>query len=165
MLGKTYKGQHCPIARALEIVGERWSLLILRDSLYWGARRFTEFQRSLGVASNILAARLEAFVQEGVLELDPSSHRADQREYSLTEKGRDFASVLMALQAWGERWATDDAPSVTLQHDGCGGQLELAVRCSHCGDLPEVPPFTASVAPPGPPARRRPRKASAARSS
>jgi len=133
MLGNTYDDQNCSAARALEIAGERWSLLILRDALFRGMRRFSEFQKSLRVASNVLAVRLETFVEEGILKLQPGSSRADQQEYQITDKGRDFAPVIMALMAWGDRWAAPHGPPVLLRHDGCGGKPNISVYCPSCG--------------------------------
>jgi DNA-binding HxlR family transcriptional regulator len=98
MLGSDYKGQDCSAAKALEIVGERWSLLIMRDAIFRGTTQFGTFQKGLGVATNILAKRLERFVEAGLMTNDPDGH------YRLTDKGRDFAGVVAAMTAWGDRW-------------------------------------------------------------
>src|SRR5450755_1606952 len=105
MLGRTYEGQNCSAARALEVAGERWSLLVIRDALFRGITRFSDFQRSLGVAPNILATRLDSFVGAGLMELRQYSERPPQHEYLLTGKGRDLGPVIIALTAWGDRWA------------------------------------------------------------
>ncbi|QRN95924.1 helix-turn-helix transcriptional regulator [Archangium violaceum] len=90
----------CPIARALDVIGDWWSLLIIRDALL-GKRRFGEFQKSLGLAKNILAARLRTLVNHGILELAPASDGSAYQEYVLTEKGRGLFPVLVALRQWG----------------------------------------------------------------
>src|SRR5436190_5552348 len=101
MLGKTYERENCSAARALEQVGERWSLLIIRDALFHGHTRFAEFQRSLGIASNVLTARLDAFAATGIMEWRTYSSHEDHYEYLLTDKGRGLAPVVIALTAWG----------------------------------------------------------------
>jgi len=105
MLGRSYQGQNCSAARALEVIGERWSLLIIRDALFRGMSRFTDFQRSLRLAPNILTTRLDSFVRDGLMEQRPQAARPGQPEYVLTEKGRDLAQVIIALTAWGDQWA------------------------------------------------------------
>src|SRR4051794_25667494 len=99
MLGRLYEGQICSAARTLEIVGERWSLLIIRNAMFAGATRFTDFQRSLGIAPNILTKRLADFVEAGIFELRPGD--AGHAEYQLTGKGLDLQPVIVALTAWG----------------------------------------------------------------
>jgi DNA-binding HxlR family transcriptional regulator len=102
VLHRRYEGQDCPIARALEVVGERWTLLIVRDVLD-GLRRFDELQSSLSVARNVLAARLDRLVEEGVLERVPYSERPRRCEYRLTAKGRELEPALAALRRWGDQ--------------------------------------------------------------
>ena len=104
-MGRLYESENCSAARALELVGERWSLLILRDAAFAGHTRFSEFERSLGIAPNILASRLESFVVGGLMELRPNAEHKGQSEYLLTEKGRDFIPTIVALSSWGDRWA------------------------------------------------------------
>ncbi len=111
MLKRTYEGQNCSIARALELVGERWTLLIVRDA-FLGLRRFDEFQDSLGVARNVLAERLNRLVGEGILERNAYSERPPRFEYRLTEKGRDLAIPLLALMQWGDRHLSDKPPRI-----------------------------------------------------
>jgi DNA-binding HxlR family transcriptional regulator len=130
VLGKTYESQNCSVARTLEIVGERWSLLIMRDAIFAGTTKFTEFQRSLGVAPNILASRLETFVAAGLM-------RADDREYRLTEKGLDLQPAIVALTEWGDRWAAPDGPPIVYEHEGCGGQIHHRLGCTICNATPE----------------------------
>lgn len=132
MLGRTYEGQNCSAARALELVGERWSLLIIRDALFREMTRFSDFQRSLGVAPNILAARLDRFVEAGLMERHPGP------AYHLTAKGRDLQPVLIALTAWGDTWAAPDGPPVHYMHHTCGGQVHLSSHCTECGQIPNT---------------------------
>src|SRR6266511_5373666 len=102
MLQRTYKNQNCSIARALELVGERWTLLIIRDA-FLGLRRFDQFQRSLGVARNVLTDRLNRLVEEGILRRVPYQERPVRFEYRLTDKGRELWPVMMTLMQWGDR--------------------------------------------------------------
>lgn len=132
MLGRTYEKENCSAARALEIVGERWSLLILRNAMFGGLTRFTQFQRSLGIASNVLSARLDWFVQNGLMESRPVEGEADTREYALTAKGLDLQPVIIALSAWGDRWAAPDGPPILYSHEGCGGLVHQHIECERC---------------------------------
>lgn len=132
MLGRTYDGQNCSAARALEVIGERWSLLILRDSLLRGFRRFGDFQASLGVARNVLSARLDLLVREGLLTRRRYSTHPDHYEYLPTEKGIDVVPVIVALTRWGDRWAAPDGPPVVFTHAECGGELTQTLHCSRC---------------------------------
>src|SRR5262249_22804199 len=102
MLKRDYDGQVCSIARTLEIVGDRWTLLVIRD-LALGLRRFDELQASLGVASNVLSDRLGRLVQEGILERTRYQERPERFEYGLTTKGRELGLALIALMQWGDR--------------------------------------------------------------
>jgi DNA-binding HxlR family transcriptional regulator len=131
MLGRTYDHEVCSAARALEIAGERWSLLILRNAMFAGMTRFTDFQQSLGIAPNILAARLEHFVAEGVM----TATRAPTgySEYRLTEKGLDFQPALVALTEWGDRWNAPDGPPIVYEHTACNGHVSVELRCDSCG--------------------------------
>src|SRR5580693_5733469 len=99
MLGRMYDTQNCSAARALEFVGERWSLLIIRDALFAGSTRFNDFL-SLGVATNILASRLDGFVDAGIMERRNYSDNPELYEYLLTQKGHELAPVIVALTAW-----------------------------------------------------------------
>ena len=102
VLRHDYPGQTCSIAKALEVVGERWTLLIVRDVML-GNRRFDELQRSLGVARNVLSARLQRLVEEDILERRPYQESPERHEYFLTEKGLDLWPALIALLGWGDR--------------------------------------------------------------
>lgn len=133
MLGRYYPGQTCSAAGALELVGERWSLLILRDALFRGHTRFSDFQRSLGIAPNILTKRLESFVADGLMVLHTAPGEA--REYHLTEKGRGFKSVIIALNDWGDQWL--QRGPIDYMHRGCGGLISQTIACQSCAK--EVP--------------------------
>lgn len=135
MLGRNYKSQNCSAARALEIVGERWSLLIIRDALFRGMTRFSDFQRSLGIAPNVLTTRLEHFVAHDIMEIRRYSERPEQHEYILTAKGLDFQPVIVALTAWGDHWDAPDGPPITFHHKGCTGSVELGLQCVICGAI------------------------------
>jgi len=111
MLNRDYEGQNCSVARALEVVGERWTLLIVRD-VSFGLRRFDELQENLGIARNVLADRLNRLVEEGVLERVRYSERPERFEYRLTRKGRDLDIALSGLRQWGDRYLSDKAPRV-----------------------------------------------------
>src|SRR5208337_1368073 len=102
MLGRTYEKEACSAARALEIAGERWSLLILRNALFAGMTRFTDFQESLKLAPNILSKRLDSFVKEGLM--TPSKGESEHLECRLTPKGLDFKPIIIALTYWGDKW-------------------------------------------------------------
>jgi DNA-binding HxlR family transcriptional regulator len=109
MLKRNYEGQVCSIARALELVGERWTLLIVRD-LFLGLRRFDEFLESLGIASNVLTDRLNRLVDEGIVERVRYNERPERFEYRLTPKGRELRLVLLALMQWGDRHISTKPP-------------------------------------------------------
>ncbi|HZQ15759.1 MAG TPA: helix-turn-helix domain-containing protein [Gaiellaceae bacterium] len=109
MLRRDYDGQNCSIARALEVVGERWTLLIVRDA-FLGRRRFDEFQASLGVSRNVLTERLNRLVEEGILDRVLYQERPERYEYRLTKKGRDLHLALTALRQWGDDYLSDKPP-------------------------------------------------------
>jgi DNA-binding HxlR family transcriptional regulator len=112
MLKREYEGQDCSIARALEIVGERWTLLIVRDA-FLGLRRFEQFQENLGIARNVLTDRLNRLVDEGILERVRYSERPERYEYRLTRKGRDLQIALAGLRQWGDKYVSDRPPRIT----------------------------------------------------
>lgn len=111
MLNRTYDGQNCSIARALEVVGERWTLLIVRDA-FLGFRRFEQFQENLGIARNVLTDRLNRLVEEGILERVRYSERPERYEYRLTQKGRDLNLALAGLRQWGDKYRSEKPPVV-----------------------------------------------------
>ena len=125
---------NCSIARTLEVVGEWWTMLVVREA-FNGVRRFDDFQAHLGIARNVLAARLQGLVDHGILERRLYQERPERFEYRLTEKGVDLYPILIALMGWGDRWAAGpDGPPVTLIHKSCGNAPEPVLACSHCGE-------------------------------
>lgn len=134
MLNRAYPSQDCSIARALEIVGERWTLLILRDAIL-GVDRFDDFQRSLGIATNVLTNRLRLLTEEELLERVPDPQRGDRHRYKLTEKGRSLGPAIIALMKWGDRfYAGPEGPPRLTLHRGCGGSLDERLLCDRCGE-------------------------------
>jgi len=133
VLHRTYPTQNCSIARALEVIGERWTLLIVRDAIL-GLRRFDDFQESLGVSTNVLASRLRGLCEEGILRRQSDIERPGRPEYVLTDKGRELAPALITLMKWGDRHYAGPAgpPRLTL-HSGCGGTVSLTLECASCG--------------------------------
>ena len=132
VLRSDYPDQDCSAARALEFVGERWTLLIIRDVLA-GYRRFDEIQESLGIARNVLAARLERLVAEGIFERRPYSEHPPRHEYFLTEKGLDLWPVLVAMIKWGDRHGDwPDGPPMVMVHKDCGGEIDDRRICTRC---------------------------------
>ena len=126
-------GDHpCSIARTLDVVGEWWTPLILRDVAY-GVRRFGEIEADLGISANVLSARLAALVEEGLLATRPYQRRPERREYVLTEKGADLVPALLALMRWGDRWAWRGDGPVRVVHEECGHEVQVELRCPHCG--------------------------------
>jgi DNA-binding HxlR family transcriptional regulator len=134
VLHNTYDGQHCSVARALEVIGERWTILILRDA-FLGVRRFDDFQRSLGIARNVLNTRLQRLVDAGLLERRRYQVRPERHEYRLTDMGLDLWPSILALMQWGDRHLTGpDGPPVRLEHRGCGGGVDDRRDCERCGE-------------------------------
>jgi DNA-binding HxlR family transcriptional regulator len=123
MQRKSFGGMACPIARSLERVGEWWSILILRDALH-GLTRFDQFQKSLGIAPNMLARRLNALVATGLLQRRRYSERPPRHEYVLTARGRDFRPILVALLAWGNKHFAPEGPSVLLVNTKTGAAVD-----------------------------------------
>ena len=135
MLKRDYEGQNCSIARALEIVGERWTLLIIRDA-FLGVTRFEDFHERLGISRNVLNQRVGSLVDAGVLERVASCEHPPRYDYRLTDKGRDLWPVVTAMRQWGDRWAAPDGPPILYEHAGCGGGMHTQLRCTTCGDVP-----------------------------
>ncbi len=133
MLRSDYTDQNCSIARALELIGERWTILILRD-VFRGSRRFDELQGDLGIARNVLQSRLERLCDAGILKRVPYQERPLRHEYRLTRKGLDLWPVIVALLQWGDRYEAPEAgPPVLLVHRECGGAVDDRRRCAKCG--------------------------------
>jgi len=134
VLNRTYENQICSIARALEVVGERWTLLILRDA-FLGVRRFDDFHTSLGIARNVLADRLHLLVDHGVLERVRYHQHPERFEYHLTPAGRELLTVLVALMRWGDRHRAEHGPPRVAEHAGCGGEVVEQLACTRCHQL------------------------------
>ena len=132
MLGRNYD-QECSIARTLEVLGERWTLLIVRD-VFNGRRRFEQILESLGVARNVLSARLTWLVDEGILEKRAYQERPPRYEYFLTQKGLDLWPVMVSLLHWGDRHlAGPEGPPSQIVHKDCGGKVNDRRICEACG--------------------------------
>jgi DNA-binding HxlR family transcriptional regulator len=135
VLNHAYPGQACSIAKSLEVIGERWSLLIVRDVMN-GNRRFGEMQESLGIARNVLSARLQRLIEEDILERRAYQQSPARYEYFLTEKGLDLWPALIALLGWGDRHsAGPEGPPKLIVHKVCGGAVSDRGVCESCGQV------------------------------
>jgi DNA-binding HxlR family transcriptional regulator len=124
----------CSVASTLEVIGERWTMHVLRES-FLGVRRFEDFRRNIGVARNILSDRLNTLVAEGILRRELYNERPPRYEYRLTRKGVDLYGILLELMKWGNRWApNEDGPAVVLRHRECGAVIEPVHSCPECGE-------------------------------
>jgi len=124
---------NCSIAQCLEVVGEWWTLLIVRDC-FLGVSRFDDFQARLGISRNILNNRLTRLIDEGVLKRVAYQERPERFEYRLTTKGRDLWHIITAMCQWGDRWAAPEGPPLRLRHTTCGKLIRAVHVCSHCGE-------------------------------
>ncbi len=132
-LGTGYDQQACYLARSLEVLGERWTLLIVRDC-FLGVRRFTDLRDHLDISRAVLSQRLQQLVDAGVLErADAGAHA----EYALTDAGRELWPVVLGLARWGERHVPGDHPARRFVHAGCDADLDDAGRCPRCGTVPD----------------------------
>jgi DNA-binding HxlR family transcriptional regulator len=155
---EAFASQNCSIAQPLAVLGERWTLLVLRE-ISLGNRRFDEICAKLGVATNILSARLATLVDEGIVERRPYSEHPERFEYRLTEKGRDLIPILLAFLRWGDRYTAGPAgPPLETVHAGCDHVFHMVPTCSHCGE--EVKPADVRSRP-GPGATKRQRQRAA----
>ncbi len=143
-LPREYAAQRCSMARALEVVGERWSLLIVRDA-FFGVRRFSDFHRHLRIPRAVLTERLEFLVAQGVLARTPGPGR--RREYRLTDKGLALWPVVRSLTDWGDGHYSPSGLRRVFTHGGCGGDVDAAGRCGRCGKPVSV---SETVSAPGP---------------
>jgi DNA-binding HxlR family transcriptional regulator len=121
----------CSVARTLQIIGDRWSFLILREA-WFGVRRFDEMIEKLGIATNILSDRLAHLVETGVLHKEPYRKGGDRFEYRFTEMGHDLYRPMIVMMRWGDRWLSDGKPPLRLRHRLCDSDFEPLVVCSHC---------------------------------
>jgi DNA-binding HxlR family transcriptional regulator len=131
MLPRTYDEQTCAIARTLEVVGERWTLLILRDA-FLGVRRFDDFQARLEISRTVLARRLDDLIAAGLLRREPYRQRPVRHDYLLTEKALELWPAIAGLGQWGTRHAAPEGAPREFFHQACGTGLRAAVRCPHC---------------------------------
>lgn len=125
---------NCSIARTVDVVGEWWSLMIIR-SVFLGIRRFDDIREELGISRNILSDRLSTLVAHDVLTKVPYSEHPERFEYRLTEKGIDLQPVLVSLMRWGDKWDSPDGPPLVIMHKECGHDAAPALACTHCGEL------------------------------
>lgn len=130
---KSFEHMRCSVAQCLEIVGDWWTMLIIRD-VFLGVKRFDEFQARLGIARNVLAQRLGKLVDAQVLDKQPYQTNPPRYEYALTDKGRDLWPVLTTLRQWGDRHAAPNGPPVEVEHRACGQHGEFVLTCAHCGE-------------------------------
>jgi DNA-binding HxlR family transcriptional regulator len=132
-----YVADNCSIKRALEVVGEKWTLLVMREAFY-GARRFDQFLNRTGCARNVLSERLATLTDAQLLDRVPYREpgQRERHEYRLTVKGLDLITAVIALMQWGDRWQADsDGPPVQVLHRGCRHPVEAIVRCPHDGEI------------------------------
>ena len=129
---KSFESMNCSVAQCLEVVGEWWSMLIIRDA-FLGVRRFDDFQSRLGISRNILNVRLTTLVEADVLERVAYQQRPPRYEYRLTDKGRDLWPVLTTMREWGDKWAAPNGAPLEILHDACGEVMHLNHTCSTCG--------------------------------
>jgi DNA-binding HxlR family transcriptional regulator len=130
---KSFADMQCSVAQCLEVVGEWWSLLILRD-VFLGVSRFDDFQERLGISRNTLHQRLHHLVEGGILEKVSYCEHPPRYDYRLTEKGRDLWPVLTAMRQWGDSYAAPNGPPVQITHKKCGRVADAVMVCSICGE-------------------------------
>ena len=131
--GRRFADQNCSIARTLEIVGERWTFLVLREA-FLGVRRFDQMQADLSIARNILADRLQTLVAAGILERRRYQDHPPRSEYRLTLMGLDLYPIVISLMRWGDRYQTEHGPPVVLTHRACGREMTPVMACPHCSE-------------------------------
>ncbi len=127
-----YSAENCSVHRTLDVVGEKWTFLVLREA-YFGVRRFEDFAHALGCARNLLSRRLATLVEHGVLRREPYREPGmrERIEYALTPKGLELYPVLVALMQWGDRWSADRAgPAIVVYHHGCGAPVRATLACA-----------------------------------
>ena len=151
MLPRTYDRINCSIARTMEVIGDRWTLLVVRNALV-GMTRFDDFQRSLDIAPNVLADRLARLTDEGILERRQYSQHPPRYEYHPTAKGRGLWPLLTAMVEWGDRhYAPNGAPRLLL-HADCGHPIAQQLTCTGCGATVESDEITTAPGPGAQPA-------------
>ncbi|MGB6055005.1 MAG: helix-turn-helix domain-containing protein [Burkholderiaceae bacterium] len=121
----------CSVARTLQIIGDRWSFLVIRE-MFFGVRRFDEFQMNLGIASNILTDRLQRLAEHGVVEKRQYQQRPERFEYRFTAKGRDLYGSMVVMMHWGDKWLSHGKVPLILRHRACQQDFSARVVCSEC---------------------------------
>ena len=124
-------GRPSSVSRTLQVIGDKWSFMILREA-FFGVRRYERLQSRLGIAPNILTDRLSRFVAEGIFERRPYQSSPARHEYALTERGRDLYGPFVAMMAWGDRWLAGGKPPLVLTHRSCGKDFDPVVICDRC---------------------------------
>lgn len=132
MLPRDYASENCSIARALEVVGDRWTLLIVRSAFFACTTRFGDFASRLDIARDVLADRLNRLSEDAIFERRAYQDRPPRHEYLLTDKGRDLVPVLAAMTNWGDRYRAPQGPPREIIHFDCGGHVDLQLVCRHC---------------------------------
>jgi DNA-binding HxlR family transcriptional regulator len=125
------RGRPCSVARTLQVIGDRWSFLVIREA-FFGVHRYDEFQSKLGIATNILADRLQRLTDEGLLDKKSYMVRPERFEYRFTEKGRDIYGPLIVMMRWGDKWVSDGKPPLLLRHRDCGKDFSAIIACDQC---------------------------------
>ena len=135
MKRNSFEEMPCSIARSLEVVGQAWALLIIREILFGENVRFDGLQAALGIARNTLTSRLNELTADEILQKIPTQERADRYEYRLTAKGRDLYPILLSLLQWGDKWRKNNQRQTPAQitHIPCGNELQAEWRCAYCG--------------------------------
>ena len=130
----SFEAMNCSVARTLEVIGEWWTPLLIRD-LFLGVSRFDDFHSRLGIARNVLTERLHRLVEAGIVEKALYQDRPERFDYRLTEKGRDLWRVITAMREWGDRWQVgSEGPSIQMIHKGCGSITTTKLVCAACGE-------------------------------
>ena len=147
----SFEDMPCSVAQCLDVVGEWWSLLIVRDA-FLGVTRFDDFQTRLGISRNILTNRLNRLTENEILKRVPYSEHPPRHEYRLTTKGKDLWHVVIAMRQWGDKWAAPSGPPALMRHTACGHEISAVPVCSHCGEPLDVRTVTALPGPGSTPA-------------
>jgi DNA-binding HxlR family transcriptional regulator len=142
----SFSAMACSVAQCLEVTGEWWTMLILRDA-FLGVTRFDEIHERLGIARNVLTQRLATLVEDGILTKVPYQEHPPRSDYRLTDKGRDLWMVLTAMREWGDRWAAPGGPPLEIVHNSCGHVTTVVPVCSECGEPLDARAVTARPGP------------------
>jgi DNA-binding HxlR family transcriptional regulator len=134
---KSFEDMACSVAQCLELIGDWWTMLVVRDA-FMGVRRFDEFQERLGISRNILTQRLNKLVAADILSKRPYQDNPPRYDYALTDKGRDLWPLLTALRQWGDKHAAPHGPPVQVVHKAFGKVTQLVLSCEHCGERVEA---------------------------